>query len=126
MKKLLMLLSITVMAGCATGPQLDMNKVAEKFYSQPRAYETVKVTGVSELSLKGANISLVLQNELQALSIVPKDTGTAGIIANAVKDTVLVGAGIVTAGNVMGKLANQPQVISQQVVRPEIITVPGN
>jgi hypothetical protein len=126
MKKLsfVSILAVAV-CGCASGPEIDMNKVAEKFYTQPRSYKTLEISGVTELNVKGSNINLSLQSELQPLSIIPKDNGTAGIIANAVKDTVLVGAGILTAGGVMKDLAKQPQVVPAQIVRPEVITVPA-
>ena len=101
-----------------------MNKVAQAFYNQERSVESLKITGLTSMTITGTNMTLTLKNNLTPLSIIPDDSATTGIIASAIKDTVLTGAGIWAAKSVMTTLAQKPNTISPEIVRPEVIMVP--
>ena len=118
-----MVVVIMMMSGCASTKELDINAIAKMYYGQERTYSPVRLTGVNEITIHGSNMVVELQSELSPLSIIPQDKATAGIISGAIKDTVLMGLGIYTGGQVMKELSARPQIISQQVVKPEIITV---
>ena len=126
MKILLMMLPLVVLvSGCASTKPLDMNLVAKQFYSQQRSAKLMEMQNVSEFSIKGSNMTIAISTELQPLSLIPRDPSTLQALAETAGRVLVSGAGIYTAGQVMSKMAEQPQVISQQVVRPEVITIPA-
>ena len=117
-----MVMAAALLTGCTTkGP--DTTKVAGMFYGQQRTYESLRLVGANEINIRGSNVALVVSNELQPLSMLPKDPG---IVEPLVRGLVSV-AGIYTAGEVMKDLAAAPQVIETkpEIVRPEIVTVPA-
>jgi hypothetical protein len=127
MKKILIALPlIVVAAGCTSTKPLDMNLVAQQFYSQERSAKLLEMQNVSEFTIKGTNMTIAISTELQPLSIIPRDPSTIQALAETAGRVLVSGAGIYTAGQVMSKLADKPQVISQQVVKPEVITVPAS
>lgn len=123
MKTLILLVAGGLLMGCSSVPTQDVSEVAKAFYAQPRTYKSVELTGATEITIKGENLQVSIANELAPLSMIPKDPGIAVPLIGAIKDTVLMGLGIYTGGEVMKQLAERPQVISQQVVRPEYVIV---
>ena len=127
MKKLLIAIPlIALAAGCTSTKPLDMNRVAQQFYNQQRSAKLLEMQNVSEFTIKGTNMTIAISTELQPLSIIPRDPSTIQVLAETAGRVLVSGAGIYTAGQVMSKLSDRPQVISQQVVRPEVITVPAS
>jgi hypothetical protein len=125
MKKILAVMAgMAIVAGCASAPSIDPNKLAEQFYGQERHYKVLQLSGVTEVSMKGANIQLAVEAEMTPLSVMPKDPSTAQAVIGAVERAAMVGLGIVTAGNVMEKMADRPATVSPEIVRPEVIMVP--
>ena len=127
MKKLLFTIPLIALAvGCTSTKPLDMNRVAHQFYNQQRSAKLLEMQNVSEFTIKGTNMTIAISTELQPLSIIPRDPSTLQALAETAGRVLVSGAGIYTAGQVMSKLADKPQVISQQVVKPEVITVPAS
>ena len=127
MKRMLMVISLVLLAsGCANTKPLDMNLVAQQFYGQQRSAKLLEMQHVSEFSIKGSNMTIAISTELQPLSLMPRDPSTVQALAETAGRVLVAGAGIYTAGEVMSKLADRPQVISQQVVKPEIVTIPAS
>ena len=122
----LLLIPVVLAAGCASTKPLDMNQVAKMYYGQERSARLLEMENVSEFSIKGSNMTVAISTELQPLSILPRDPSTAQAIAETAGRVLVSGVGIVTAGQVMEKLSERPQVISQQVVRPEVVTIPAS
>ena len=126
MKKLIAVMPLIVLAaGCASTKPLDMNQVAKQFYTQQRSAKLLEMENVSEFTIRGTNMTIAISTELQPLSLIPRDPSTVQALAETAGRVLVAGAGIITAGDVMSKLADRPQVISQQVVRPEVITLPA-
>ena len=126
MKTVLMGLGLAVLVGgCASAPDVGPSELARQFYGQERTYKVLEISGVSEVSMKGANITITVSAEMAPLSVIPRDPGIAREVISAVKDVVLMGEGIYTAGEVMKDLAARPATVEPTVVRPEIVTVPA-
>lgn len=126
MEKLLTVMPLIVLAaGCASTKPLDMNQVAKEFYTQQRSAKLLEMQNVSEFCIKGTNMTIAISTELQPLSLMPRDPSTVQALAETAGRVLVAGAGIVVAGDVMSKLSERPQVISQQVVRPEVVTIPA-
>ena len=123
--RLLLPLLLLMAAGCAA-PSLDMAKVAELYYRQPRNYQVLSVQGVKHVTLTGDNVRLAVSAEMQPLSIWPRDPGTAQTVVRELSRGVLTGLGIVTAGDVMKDMSDthvvNPVVVEPSIVRPEIVT----
>ena len=127
MKKMLMVISLVLLAsGCTSTKPLDMNLVAKQFYGQQRSAKLMEMQNVSEFSIKGSNMTIAISTELQPLTMMPRDPSTLQSLAETAGRVLVSGVGIYTAGEVMSKLADRPQVISQQVVKPEVITFPAS
>lgn len=110
------------LAGCVSqGPAMDLNKIAEQIYGQQRTYQVLKIEGATSLTLAGSNVSVMVQAEMLPISVIPQNPQTAGALIGGVKDTLLMGLGIYTGGEVMKKLSDRPQVVRPEVVRPEIV-----
>jgi hypothetical protein len=125
-KYMLMLLATAVLSlasGCGTTKPVDVDQMAKIFYGQQRDYATVRVTGLDELSMKGSNMTIELRAPHNPLSIIPKDPSVAMTMFSVAKDIVLGGMGIFYAADVMNNLAARPQVVSQQVVQPDVIAI---
>ena len=112
------------LAGCGTAPAYDQSitEMANSFYGQQRTYKSLELTGATEIRIVGTNVNLIVSNELQPLSIIPKDPGIAGTLITSAERVLTMGLGIYTGGEVMKTLAARPQVVSQQVVNPVIVT----
>jgi len=108
--------------GCASAPSIDPNEMAKQFYNQERHYKVLQLSGVTEVSMKGANIQLAVEAEMTPLSVMPKDPSTAQAVISAVERTLTIGAGIITAGKVMEKMSDT-HTVSPEIVRPEVIMV---
>lgn len=124
-KILMAALPWAVAAGCATGPKLDMNKVAQAFYGQERTYKAVLLSGATEIAIRGTNMTLALEAPHTPLAMLPQDPNSMLMLTDAVKNTILGGLGIYT----LGKVATQGPTIVQQpaplVVQPEVVQVPA-
>ncbi len=110
--------------GCATTGG-DVSKVPEQFYGQDRYFTFFEVNNLCEFTLKGSNMTVKLSAPLDPLSMLPRDPNVAMQAFAVAKDILLGGMGIYYAADVMGKLTERPQVITQQVVRPEVVQVPA-
>jgi hypothetical protein len=131
MKKLINLVVVgsfvILVSGCATSSTEDMTKIVTAYYQQQRTYETVKLEGASEITIKGSNINFVIANQLPPVSIYPRDPSTLSTVVDGVArlggilGAAYVGNGLVNA------VAARPQVVETrpEIVRPEIITLPA-
>ena len=128
MKKVTAVLMVTVLAllsgGCATD-KTDINKILSDYYAQPRTYAALKVSGVRELTISGENIELSMEAPLNPLSAMPQDPNRTMMILDAAKNIALGGMGIWALNNIATKPATVIRQPAPMVVRPEIITVPG-
>lgn len=108
--------------GCSsTAPKMDMNKIAADFYKQKRTYQAIQIAGVSELSIKGEEITLTVEAPMPELRMMPNDPNTLHDIGEIAKNIVLGGLGIYTLGQVATR---DPMVVTQPepvVIRPEVI-----
>ena len=110
------------MGGCTSnGPTVDMNRVMENFYSQQRSCKSLTLTGVSDLQLRGSNITLAVESPLPALSAMPSDPNRTLMLMDAAKNIVLGGLGIWA----LKDMATQKPTVIQQpaplVVHPDVI-----
>jgi len=119
------ILCAVALCGCGTTKPLDMNQVANKYYAQERAIKSLEMTNVSEFRVTGTNMNITIANELQPLSIMPRDPSVASELIQTAGRTIVAGVGIVTAGQVMNKLAERPTTVQPTVVRPEGVRVNG-
>jgi hypothetical protein len=109
--------------GCSTGRDIT-HEAYKVFMSQPRTFNTIKISGVDEWSLSGTNMTIAFQAPLTPLSALPKDPGIVSELVNG-----LVRIGTVYGATVVGlELADSPRVVTQPeplVVRPEVINAGG-
>lgn len=119
----LALVAIVLGSGCTSaGSKTDPTKIAMAYYQQDRTYDTLKLTGVTELTLKGTNLNIAVANQLTPLSIYPRDPSTLKtVIDGAARIATTVGAAYV--GNTLaGGLSRGPTVVNQP--EPIIVEVP--
>lgn len=114
------------LAGCASdGPKVDPNKIAQDFYRQKRTYNAVKITNVSELNLRGSNMTFALESPMPELRMVPNNPNTWHDAFEAAKNVALGGYGLYTLGKIATRdplIVNQPEPL---VVRPEVVNTGG-
>lgn len=115
------------LSGCASAPALDINKMAEMYYTQQKTAEmiTLRWSGKGKFIIEAENLEFSMAAPVAPLSIIPQNPSTAQAAFQTAKDILLMGAGIWTMHDLGMALAARPQVVDQQVVRPEIITVPA-
>jgi hypothetical protein len=124
---LVLLVPCCLFSGCATGPALDINKMAEMYYTQQKTAEmiTLRWSGKGRFTIEAENLEFSMAAPVAPLSIIPQNPSTAQAVLSTAKDVLLMGAGIWTMHDLGMALARRPQVVDQQIVRPEIITVPA-
>lgn len=115
-----------LLTGCASdSPKVDPNQIAHDFYRQKRTYHAVKITNVSEMNLRGSNMTFALESPMPELRMMPSDPNTWHEALETAKNIALGGFGLYT----LGKIATRdPVVVSQPeplVVRPEVVNVGG-
>lgn len=109
------------LSGCGTVKPVDTNAWAKDYYAQPNTAQIACIEGPNvEFSIKGAT-KITLNTPVPPKTIIPRDPGVldslSGFVGNA-----LPWVGAMYVG---GKLAGRPATVQQQVVRPEVITVPA-
>ena len=113
-----------VVAGCASGPNLDLNALAPHFYRQPRSVVSYRITGANRYLIEGKNMTIEHSQPVDPLSAIQQAGQAQEILATAGR--LALGAfGIYTAGQSIDTLSKQPRTVDPLVVRPEVITVPG-
>jgi len=131
MKRLIGIFAVVSLAvihvGCTTLKNIDPTQMALAYYAQDRTYETMRVSGAEEITFKGTNLNFTVINQLQPLSIYPRDPSTLSAMVDGLSRLgTIVGAAYV--GNTLAQGASRgPSVIAQPtpiIVRPEIVTTP--
>jgi hypothetical protein len=105
-----------------------MTKIVTAYYAQPRTYKTLELRGAQEISIKGDNIALTVENQLTPLSVYPRGASTVSkIIDGAVRLGTVAGAAYV--GNTLAEGASRgPTVVNQPdpiIVEPTIVETGG-
>jgi len=125
MKKVVLALVLGLIAsGCASiGGKVDPTKMALAYYEQERVYDTMSVTGATEITFKGTNLNFTVSNQLTPLSIYPRDPSTlATLVDGAARLGTIFGATYVGHALAEGA-AKDPTVVTQEplIVRPEVV-----
>ena len=105
--------------GCGSLRPVNANQWAKDYYNQEDTFVAFSMTGVT--SIVGTNIQIVAKSYKPPKSIIPKDTSIMDSIAGAAK----FAAGAYFGYRAIDTLAARPQVVPQQVVQPQIVTVPA-
>ena len=123
---ILIAVSLLLVTGCAaTGPKLDMNQVMTQFYGQTRTCKALSIAGVTDLQIRGSNITLAVEAPLPPLSAMPSDPNRTMMLLDAAKNIALGGLGIWALRDIA---TQKPEVIQQPapvIVRPEVIQGTG-
>jgi hypothetical protein len=121
------LTAAALLAGCSTGgPKLDVNALMEDYYNQDRTYAALSLSGVTSLTVAGEDMTLIMEAPLNPLSMRNADPNAGQQMFETATRAALAGLGIYTAGQTIDTLGRQPRTVSPEIVRPEIVTVPGN
>lgn len=122
-------LVLLVCSGCASvGNKVDPTTIANNYYSQERTYKTLELKGAKEISIKGDNVSLTVENQLQPLSLYPRDPSTLRTAFDGLARIGSVAAAAYVGKELADGLSRGPTVVNQPpplLVRPEIVTIPG-
>ena len=113
-----------LMAGCASGPKLDLNALAPHFYGQERSVVTYRITGANRYLIEGENMTIEHSQPVNPLSAIQQSSQATEILQTATR-TAMGAFGIWQAGQAIDTLGKQPRTVDPLVVRPEVITVPG-
>jgi len=112
-------LSLAALAeGCAAQGAGEWANVPRYYYEQKRT-DTIAVKGFKRLTIEGDNCEVLVPMQLAPLSILQQQNGTW----DAIKDVLTFGLGAWVTHDAVHDLAKRPQVVQQQVVRPEVVTV---
>jgi len=114
------------LAGCASGPGFDANRMMDGYYAQQRTYERQSIRGAKRIVIEGDDVSIVVSGELPPLSIRSSDPTTAQKTIEAASKVASIGLAGYFISDGIGKINSGQTVVEQPqplVVRPEVIAV---
>jgi hypothetical protein len=115
------LAALFLMTGCASrGP--DVAAIYKLLQEQPRTFSPVRITGATELVLRGEGMAIELEAPLEPIQMWPTQPDAVRGVMDGLSRIATVGA----AAYVGGRLSEQPRTVEQPaptIVRPEVVRV---
>lgn len=123
---ILAIVLLAVCSGCVT-EKFDANKMMRDYYKQQRTYAPFEITGISEFSLKGTDMAIRIENDLNPLSIRSPEPSVAMKALDTVEGVAKAGLlgyfGYKTVDSLSA--SRDPIIVESQVVQPQVIQVPA-